>query len=731
MYGRLRVMRKTLKWGLIGAAVAAVIAAIIAVVLVLVLKKNGDDPGTSERVMYFAIHLGDNKALHRSKYEQYRNQQCSIDVNVDNTRKSITAMKDVTQKYSFILFSDTIETTAPMSNEEAIAKLDSIKSKTQGPLFSQESVVKEFERRSGKQNRLVYYIPCSFDYSHHDEDVRKFVEAVRKAGLEKRIMVVSNTRPAKQVSDLYQLDNVAGSDTTDIVQKIMEFGHQGSEETTLEPAQTSMKPKTSTIRKTTKTTTRRSSNPTRSTDHTLTPKPRTFNCIFVGDNFNYGSDQDAYEMEADLITGVAHDLFASFRGSSIGLWAYGHTRYSKDADSALKRMRNRYNEFVIDLKLMKYHYIEDPLSTAAAIEKLNQLNSPKDVVDCLVFFSAQQDVESLPMLHPLHLPVDTVVAVGLNNTDLYDRVHPSSGIAVSVPIKYADSDVQSIIDAITKRIKPTRRPTTAKPTGVTVTTKKPTTTKTLTTTALHRTTTKRHLTTKKPTTTAKPKGFNCLFVGDNFNFGDNQDDYETEADLIANVAHDLWVAFRGSSIGLWAYGHTRLSKDADSALKRMRKRYNEFIIELKLMKYHYIDDPLSTADAIKKLNRLNSSKDVVDCLVFFSAQQDVESLPVLNPVHLPVDTVVAVGLNNTDLSDRVHPSTGVAISVPIDYEDSDVKSIVDAITKRTKPTKRPTTTKPTASASSTVTTKRPATTKTPATTGNDYNMRAYPMMEIR
>ncbi|RCN51833.1 hypothetical protein ANCCAN_01921 [Ancylostoma caninum] len=171
-------------------------------------------------------------------------------------------------------------------------------------------------------------------------------------------------------------------------------------------------------------------------------------------------------MEADLIADVAHDLFTAFRSSSIGLWAYGHTKFSKSADSALKRMRKKYSDFIIELKLMKYFEIDDPLSTAAAIEQLNRLASSKDVVDCLVFFSAQQDVQSLPTLYPVNLPVDTVVAIGLNDTDLHDRVHPNLGIAISVPFKYADSDVKSIVDAITKRTKPTRKPKTTKPTTV-------------------------------------------------------------------------------------------------------------------------------------------------------------------------------------------------------------------------------------------------------------------------
>ncbi|KAL6736464.1 hypothetical protein Aduo_006815 [Ancylostoma duodenale] len=237
-------MKKTLKWGLSAAAVAVIIAAVVAVVLVLVLKKEGDDSGLSERVTYFAMHLGDVEASFKTKDGNYKSQKCSFDVNVDSTRSSIN---------------------------EAIAKLDSIKPKTQESSFSQETVVKEFERRSGEHDLLVYYIPCSFDYSHDDEDVKKFVEEVKKAGLEKRILAISNTLPAKQVSDLYQLDNVAGSDTTDIARKISEFA-----------------------------------------------KPKAFNCLIVGDIFNYGTDQDAYEMEADLIADVTHDLFTAFLQLAFG-----------------------------------------------------------------------------------------------------------------------------------------------------------------------------------------------------------------------------------------------------------------------------------------------------------------------------------------------------------------------------------------------------------------------------
>ncbi|RCN51832.1 hypothetical protein ANCCAN_01920 [Ancylostoma caninum] len=430
-------------------------------------------------------------------------------------------------------------------------------------------------------------------------------------------------------------------------------------------------------------------------------KPKAFNCLFVGDVFNYGTDQDAYEMEADLIADVAHDLFTAFRSSSIGLWAYGHTKFAKSADSALKRMRKKYSDFIIELKLMKYFEIDDPLSTKAAIEQLNRLPSSKDVVDCLVFFSAQQDVQSLPMLYPVNLGADTVVAVGLNDTDLYDRVHPSFGIAISVPIKYADSDVKSIVDAITKRTKPTRKPKTTTSTTVRsstvppVTTKEPVTTKTPTTTALHPVTTEKPSTTKESTTTALPSWRpDCLFIGDLYNYGDDEDAYDQEGELIDAVAYELFDSTSVSSLGLWAFGYTNFPKQPSISLEKMRKNYNDFQRDLANFSYVNISDPMETKSAIEAINAIRDNGARINCIVFFSSTKSTQGLPRIAPEPIGVEKVVGVGVNNANL-DAILPANGIGVRIPKFFMDNHVSEVVNAIVSRPQPiTTRITTTEP-------------------------------------
>ncbi|RCN51841.1 hypothetical protein ANCCAN_01929 [Ancylostoma caninum] len=399
-------MNKTVKWGLLAAVVVAIIAAVIAVVLVFVLKKK--DEGPSERVMYFAMHLGDDGALYRNRYEEYKKGTCNLKMNVDNTRSSIKAMKDLTQKYSFILFTDKIERTPPMSSDEAIQKLGSIEPKTHESPFNQEAVLKEFAGQSGN-NLLVYYIPCSFDYG--SEKVKQFVGEMKKAGLEKKILIVSNTRTEGEIRQLYEHNNVVGSDTENVAEKIIDFGHGESEKTTLEP-KTSPKPGT------TKTTPQKpSQEPTTPTKPTKppgpSPNPNGLHCLFVGDLYNFGARKENYDKEATLFGDIGYDFFEESSISRIGLWAYGHTNYSKKPD--LNNMNSNYEDFFNDLKNMEFQYTKDPMNTETAIRVINSLQDDGSIVNCLVFFSAQQDTQSLPKLDPQNKKFKRIVAVGYNS----------------------------------------------------------------------------------------------------------------------------------------------------------------------------------------------------------------------------------------------------------------------------------------------------------------------------
>ncbi|ETN74994.1 hypothetical protein NECAME_12581 [Necator americanus] len=188
--------------------------------------------------------------------------------------------------------------------------------------------------------------------------------------------------------------------------------------------------------------------------------------------------------EGDLIHKVGHDLFDRSPHSSIGLWAYGYTNFSKSVETSLEKMRGKLDDFVNDLRLMEYFKIQDPLTTVNAIEKLNEVQDPKGRANCLVFFSAKQNTKFLPLLYPNHMNLDRIIAVGLNSmfttpivtyclppialnnieygqklipltffsknvidTNL-DRVVTKQQVALSIPLNHLDEDVQIIVDAI-------------------------------------------------------------------------------------------------------------------------------------------------------------------------------------------------------------------------------------------------------------------------------------------
>ncbi|KAL6736469.1 hypothetical protein Aduo_006819 [Ancylostoma duodenale] len=452
-------MKKTLEWGLSAAAVAAIIAAVVAVVLVLVLKKKETTPvkRLSERVMYFAIHLGDVEASFKTKDDKYKSQKCSLDVNVDSTRSSITAMRDVTQKYTFILFSDKIETTTPMNREEAIAKVASIKPETQESSFSQEAVVKEFERRSGEHDLLVYYIPCSFDYSHDDEDVKKFVEEVKKARLERRILAVSNVRPAKQVSVLYQLDNVAGSDTPFIARKISQFDNENYNAKILElnfvqdnDNYNAEIPELNFVQD-------NDNYNAEIPELNLVQDNDNYNAKiselnFVQDNDNYnaeiGEPNSLYERGMKFISELGYDLVQPWwYKATVGLWAYGYTNFSKSLNTTLEHMSDNYNVFHNDLLKMVYEEDAEPMTSKEAIEAINEMYVPGRRANCIVFFSAQRNTANLPKINPRNMKhVDRVVAVGIDTEP--GHIIPKNGRFLKVPWYFPVSSGLRIFDLV-------------------------------------------------------------------------------------------------------------------------------------------------------------------------------------------------------------------------------------------------------------------------------------------
>ncbi|KAL6736470.1 hypothetical protein Aduo_006820 [Ancylostoma duodenale] len=426
---------------------------------------------------------------------------------------------------------------------------------------------------------------------------------------------------------------------------------------------------------------------TKPTTNTPTPLRRR-DCLFVGDLFNFGDDEESYQQEGEFLSDVAFKLFGEAQGSSIGLWAYGHTIFPRSANTSLEKMSKNYYDFYEEFENMVYFKTADPLSTSRAIEEINTMYDSKKRADCLVFFSAQKNTEELPKINPQHWQLDRVVVVGFDDTDLSGIV-PPNGIAVPVPFSYKGKHISDVVGAITKGSEPTS----------------PISTK--------RFTTKRVRTTKPAPPGKEPR---CLFIGDLYNFGSDEEAYETEGNFIADVGYSLIQASPTSTMGFWAYGYTKISKSPSSALYNMSSGYSDFILALEEMEYVEVADPVTTTKAIEAINDAEDTAGRANCLIFFSAQQNPQGLPRLNPKKMKLEKVVAVGFNDTDLS-NVIPENGKSVSVPFDYGDAHVADVMNAIigrsTKRT--TTRRTTTRRTTTAK-TKTTSNKSSTKAPAST---------------
>ncbi|EPB70546.1 hypothetical protein ANCCEY_10370 [Ancylostoma ceylanicum] len=200
IYSNIRVenMRNIVRYSLLA---LVVVGAIVGVALVLVVNLVGN-AGTG-RVLFFAMHL-DNGTPMRLFNTARSNKSCSLQMNVDNTRDSIFAMKNMDQLYSLILFNNDAKATSFMDWEKSILQLKTIETNMQGSAFKQVSVIKEYIKQKGKDDLLIYNIPCNFDYREDDEDVRHFVDEMRQARVENGVLIISNTHPASVVRDVFK-----------------------------------------------------------------------------------------------------------------------------------------------------------------------------------------------------------------------------------------------------------------------------------------------------------------------------------------------------------------------------------------------------------------------------------------------------------------------------------------------------------------------------------------------
>ncbi|KAL6736487.1 hypothetical protein Aduo_006836 [Ancylostoma duodenale] len=133
---------------------------ILVVVLSIVISLGSAKPKEVPSVMYFAMYLGDEDDEEQSPAER---KNCSFYLNVNNTQDSIIAMKELNQRYRFILYDENAESTAPLKVLDAIAWLTSIKPLSGGAI-NQTSAIGEFAMQSTERDKLIYYFPCKYKY---------------------------------------------------------------------------------------------------------------------------------------------------------------------------------------------------------------------------------------------------------------------------------------------------------------------------------------------------------------------------------------------------------------------------------------------------------------------------------------------------------------------------------------------------------------------------------------
>ncbi|VDM65722.1 unnamed protein product, partial [Strongylus vulgaris] len=454
-----------------------------------------------------------------------------------------------------------------------------------------------------------------------DKDASNFVAELKKSGVGDNFLVISNTKSSSDIVDLYDLkDNNAVGEEQEISGRIIDFGHGTiSTRSTRRPVRTTQKPSKTPAptRKTTsktvppsRTTPKTPVPPGKSTTETPAPSSKTspktpvppsvpttpekpgkkFNCLFVGDLYNYGDDTESYELEAELLSAVGYDFFDETVRSHIALWAYGYTDFPRKVNATLKDMSKNYEELKAQIEKMKYVHNSNAMSTESAIKAINEMYDTEKRLDCLVFLSAQSDTRNLPQIAPQHLKFKRVVVVGLSEPE--DELR-------------------------------------------------------------------------------------CLFIGDLYNYGTNKDAYDNEREFISTLGFDYFKE-QPYKAGFWAYGYTKYPESPN--LDKMFADYREFDEELKNMEYSQNSDPLSTLRVIKVINSLKVNVNQMNCLVLFAAPNNTQSLPVLDP-HSNIKRIVAVGFNSADLTD-VAGKRGVAVSVPYNYVEEDVKNVLDAIMGR-------------------------------------------------
>ncbi|KAL6736782.1 hypothetical protein Aduo_007095 [Ancylostoma duodenale] len=178
----------------------------------------------------------------------------------------------------------------------------------------------------------------------------------------------------------------------------------------------------------------------------------------------------------------------------------------------------------------------------------------------------------------------------------------------------------------------------------------------------------------------------CLFVADLYSYGHNETLYEQEKRFITEVSSLFFQRTDVSTAGIAAYGYVpELPINLNPALNKMAISHREFAKNVRLDTEFRNDRRHSiTQDALCAIKKFKDLEGRANCLVFFSADKMIASLhKITSKCNLSLghewERVVAVGFNDTNLSNLVESPQGTSLMVPHHYEEKHVQLVVDDI----------------------------------------------------
>ncbi|WKY14740.1 hypothetical protein Q1695_000342 [Nippostrongylus brasiliensis] len=174
-------------------------------------------------------------------------------------------------------------------------------------------------------------------------------------------------------------------------------------------------------------------------------------CIFVGDLGNLGVQTDSYDEEKDFIVRVASAVYGNQPTFCAGASFYGYTTLL-NKNTVKNSLTCHATDFASSVSTASPDPSFSPAETTTeAVQFLNGATSTLSAVyNCLVFFTAQQDLAGSDVPTIDDTLYKRLVVVGYNGTDAKSLVSSSStvGSSISVPYTFTDDDVSRVVNAV-------------------------------------------------------------------------------------------------------------------------------------------------------------------------------------------------------------------------------------------------------------------------------------------